>query len=254
MLGDADLLKRRHIREEARARLAHHRERPQLSVLDIGRHRRHHIHEDLRLPGKRGLHRRRTALERNVRDLETMRDLEQILADKVRRRTKARRRIIVFVGIGFDQRDQLLHAFGRHRGIDHDQFGTGDDEGDGREILERIERHFRAQHRLHHHVLRRQQDGVAVRSGLRRIGNADRGAGAADILDVELHAVLLGQFLRNETRDGVGRSARRIRHNNSDRPIRIFLSLGLPEGCGSEECKRRREHTLSNWTHILPRS
>jgi hypothetical protein len=62
------------------------------------------------------------------------------------------------------------------------------------------------------------QDRVAVGRRLRRTAAAGIAAGAADILDIELLASLLGQLLRHQTREHVGRAARRERHDHAHRP------------------------------------
>ena len=60
-------------------------------------------------------------------------------------------------------------------------------------------------------------DGVAVGRRAREPADADRAAGAADILDNHRLAERRAHFVGHDPRGDVGRSARRERHDQRDR-------------------------------------
>ena len=84
------------------------------------------------------------------------------------------------------------------------------------------------QRRIGREVAHRHQQRVAVRRGLRGGGGADHGGGAGPRLDDDLLAPVLEHLLRDDARQDVGRSARRERHDDLDRPVGIFVG-GLRE-------------------------
>jgi hypothetical protein len=65
---------------------------------------------------------------------------------------------------------------------------------------------------------------VSIGSGARDLGDADRAAGAADILNDHLLAQRLAHALAEDARQGVGGAAGRERHDHGDRLVRIGLS------------------------------
>jgi transposase len=80
----------------------------------------------------------------------------------------------------------------------HDQHvGRGGRDGDGIEVLDRVEGHLAVKARIDHERRARDHDRIAVGGRARRHPHADIAAGAALVVDVELLAQALRQFLRN---------------------------------------------------------
>src|SRR5262249_1599281 len=80
----------------------------------------------------------------------------------------------------------------------------------------------------------------------RRTGRGHRpgvAAGAREIFHIDLLAPALGQLLRHEARDHVGRTAGRERHDDAHRAARVSRILGVGCGCGR---KRGREGKTAN--------
>src|SRR5262249_26062331 len=88
----------------------------------------------------------------------------------------------------------------------------------------------------------------------RRCLRADRGVAAGTVFDQDGLAPILAHALADEARDRVRRAARRERHNDADRAVRIAFCVRLErclrqrgterqrEGDSSEEGARRRLH------------
>jgi hypothetical protein len=144
-------------------------------------------------------------------------------ADKLRRRAGAGRCIAFLAGIGADPVDQLLHRLCRHRGIDREHHRRRRDQRDRIEILDRIVAGMSKQKWIVGDVAAGHQDCVAVGRRLRDTHGADIAAGAGNVLDIEILAGLLGEFLRHQTADEVGRAAGREPDHDLDRPHRPIL-------------------------------
>jgi len=118
------------------------------------------------------------------------------------------------------------------------------------EILVRIVGHRVVHRRIDHDIGRHDQQGVAVGGGSCALTHAEIAAGAADILDIELPSERLGQFLRGEARENVGRTARRVRNDHAHRPRRVGLrrcerrQRGRRGRCGGElqKLSARKSH------------
>ena len=123
-----------------------------------------------------------------MHDVDPGGELEQF-AGEMRQATGTGGGEIERAGFCLGQRDEFAHVFGGHVACDHQHLGHGDDEGDRREIPQRLVGD------LLHALVDRQRagiddaDGVAVRIGLGdRIG-AERAALSAAVVD---HDRLLG--------------------------------------------------------------
>ncbi len=130
---------------------------------------------------------------------------------------------LVFPGIGFDEVYKLLDGLRRHRGVDGEHGGGCDGERDRFEVLDRVVGDAGEQRRIDDMGAKREQDGVAVGRRLRHLTGADIAARAGDVLDVELLAERLGEFLRHEAREGVGHPAGRKSDDRAHRTRRIGL-------------------------------
>ena len=64
-----------------------------------------------------GGHRRPTAAERHVQEVEAERNAE-LFAQEMRRRPKPRRSEVVFARVGANERDEFLDGCRRHRRVD----------------------------------------------------------------------------------------------------------------------------------------
>src|SRR5262245_9040545 len=131
-------------------------------------------------------------------------DSPEQLAGQVRCRARARGGIIVFAGIGSDQLDQLADGPGRNRGMHAQQVRRHGCEGDRLEILDGIIRDRRIQAGIDHEARADEQDRVPVRMGGGGLPPAHVTASAWNVLDVELSAGPLGQFLCHQPRHDVG--------------------------------------------------
>jgi hypothetical protein len=89
------------------------------------------------------------------------------------------------------------------------------------------------------------ENGVAVGRRLRRLAGADIAGGARHILDKELLAEMLTQFLGNETGHDVGDPARGVRHDHAHRTRRISLRPRKWRKDGEDRSGSRNLHELS---------
>ena len=168
------------------------------------------------------LHGRRRAGEGDMDQVELVGQAKQFAAE-MRRRTDARACIAVFAGIVPDQLHELRQRLGRDLRVDHHDVGRDRNQGHGREILNRIVRHFCVEAGVHQKTRADCHDGVAVGSDARDLTGRGVAACAADVLDKELLAETVGKFLRHEARDDVGRAARWKAYDHAHRPVRISL-------------------------------
>ena len=144
--------------------------------------------------------------------------------------------------IGLAECDQLLDGLGRKLRVHvrHDRRAA--QQTDRIEILQRVVRQRVVQRRIGCEIAHRHEQRVAVRRGLRGGGGADHGGGAGPRLDDDLLAPVIEHLLCDDPSQDVGRSARRERHDDLDRPVRIFVGrLGRGRArskrCGDERGK-----------------
>ncbi len=130
----------------------------------------------------------------------------------------------------------------------HGQSGrTGRDEADRREILHRVV--ARVQDRRHDGDNRQaaHEQRIAVgRRACRRL-SADRATRASPVLDDELLSEHLAEALPNDPGDAVGNSARRIGHDDPDRPLRPRLRLGGRDRTQRDQAGKQCEKQSSRW-------
>src|SRR5262249_18345313 len=91
------------------------------------------------------------------------------------------------------------------------------------EILVDVEGNLAIERRVHHDARRGEQDGVAIARRTRGLPHAEIAAGAGDVLDVELFAKFLRQFLRHQPCDDVGDASGRERHDDLDGLAGVLL-------------------------------
>ena len=137
-------------------------------------------------------------------------------------------------------RDQLRQRVG-FEGLAPDQHQRiGVDHGDRQEILLGVERQRLVERHVGRDLQIVDEQGVAVGRRARDALAGDVGAAAADVLDDEVLAELGRELRADLPRHLVGRAARRIGHDDGDRPRRI--GLRVCDGDASECCERDREN------------
>ena len=130
-------------------------------------------------------------------------------------------------GLAWMSADQFLDRLRRQRRMEREQRRRLDRQRDRFEILDRIERNLIVQGGIDGERRGGKQNGVAIGRRLRRAGHADIAAAAADVLDIELLAKLIGQLQRDQASDDVGRTARRVRNDHAHRSVGIALGHGV---------------------------
>ena len=186
------------------------------------RGRSHRGQHDRRVPGNRGGNRRRRAVEGDMHDVEAERQ-PQHLAQQMALRPHPAGRVTVFAGISFDQRDELFEIARRQRRIDDNDVERSDRQRDRSEVSVGIEREFGEQRRVDDEGAKRNEQRVAVGRCAGRLRRADIAGRAGDVLDIELLAEMLGEFLRSKARENVGRAAGLKRHDDAHWPRRPGL-------------------------------
>ena len=178
--------------------------------------------------------------------------LEQFTGE-VRRRAGGGLGKAVLAGMIFHQIDKFLERFGGKAGIDRNDVGGGGDQGDRRKVFDGIIGDFRIHARIDHEARAHHENRVAVGRRACHRGHAGVAAGAGNVFGVNLLPPDLRQFLRDDTRDHIGRPAGPKGHDQSHRPCGISLRRGL--AAGSQEREQRGdeyESTQSRRHGILP--
>ena len=133
----------------------------------------------------------------------------------------------------------------------HRHFG---DEADIFEGVQRVVGELAVERGAGRHADVVEQQRVAVRLGAGDAAGAQRAAGAADILDDDLLAEILGHGFGDQARDRVGRAAGRERHDDGDRAVGI--GLGGSRKRGRRECRGGKQscHEFHYWFSSLDAS
>ncbi len=178
--------------------------------------RRHGRKSHLHLPGDEIRDRGARAAIRHRHQVDAG-CLTQLLARKMHRRAEPRQ-CIGHAGFLLRQRDKLLRARRRHRRMHDEHQRRGGDQRDRREILARVVGQLRPEQAgIDREGAVDQPDGVAVgRRGRDRL-RADLARPAAAIVDHEALLELLLESGRKQARQDVGRTARRIGHDDTHR-------------------------------------
>ena len=129
-----------------------------------------------------------------------------------------------------------------------------DEAHDRHEILVDVVGHGHAERGNGDHGGRRQQDGVAVGFRLGDDLGADDGAAARLVLDDYRLAKQSGELLGDDAGRGVGRSARRIGHDEADGPLgKRLRATGLRNGGHSRGSQKMPAFHVSSVLPNLPR-
>jgi hypothetical protein len=189
----------------------------------------HHVD----VPGNQIVDRRGAAAIGHVHDLCAGHVFEHLAAEMTRRPV-ARRCIGQFAGIFLGVVDQLLHRIDRQLGRHHQHQVAARHQADRLKVPLDVVRH------LGDHVARDGEradrphaDGVAIRRRLRDHIHAQRERAAGAIVDNDG----LAEFGGKNARRSVGGAARRLWHDQADRPVGIFsgCSAGQPDKGGESE-------------------
>ena len=176
------------------------------------------------------VHRRRAAVERHLRRLRADDPVEH-QAGGEEDRADAGVRLVELAGVGLHVGDELLEVLRREVLLGGDDDREAGDQPDRLKILGRPVGEVRIEldgggvrpHLPH-------QDGVAVRVGAHRAGRTGGAAGAGHVLHHDLLAERARHVIGGDARRDVGRAARRERHDQRDRAVRI----GLRERCARQ--------------------
>jgi hypothetical protein len=124
----------------------------------------------------------------------------------------------------FRQRDELLDVLRRQRRVHHQHADLNAERRHRDEILQRVVWHFLVEMRIRDVGRRMDHDRISVGRTLGDVLRADQARCAAAVVDDELLAHRLGQFLRDDAPDDVVRSARRPRDHDAHGFDGVLLS------------------------------
>jgi hypothetical protein len=215
-LGD-----RRHVGHRARALRGRDRERLELAGLDVGRRGRQVVEVEVDLAAEQRELRRVAAGVRDV-DHEDARLRLEHLAGQVAGAAVAARAVVELARVALRVRHQVGDARDaepvRHLGAHHQHVRHLRDAGDRREVADRVVRQLRVEPGID----RVRRDGAhddrrAVGRGLGHGVGAEVAAGAGTVLDDHRAEAVL-HLLGERAGDDVERAARRIGHDEAERP------------------------------------
>ena len=192
-----------------------------MPAVDMRQCRRQRARAQLHGAAEQRRNRVAAALEHDVRKFwQIFADLEQLQL-QLRRGADRRRRAVVLLGIAAGERDEILHILRRQFRFDHEGVRRRRKLAHRDKILVGIVGQLFVEPVIHRIGVGGEQDGVAVRFGMRHVFHADIAAGAAAIVDDEGLAGRLLERRGDEAADDVGRAARRIGDHEFDRTVRI---------------------------------
>ena len=220
-------------------------ERAQLAALDVADRRRQVVEQHVHLAAHQVDQRRAGALVRHVQHLAAGHRLEQ-LAREVHRGAAARRRHVDLARVGLAVGDELGDGLGRERRRHLHHVGRSHQAGDRRDVADEVEAEVLVERRVDAVGRVDEQHRVAVRRRVDDRLDAEVVAGARLVLDHERLAHLLGQPLRDDARQHVGRAGRRVRDDPLDRPGRVVGGLGGAARAGGEGAEREGEQATES--------
>ena len=159
---------------------------------------------------------RRGTGERHGRDVDLRKSLEQ-LDRKMRERPVAAMGVVELSGLGFRHRDQVLHRLHAERRRDDEHAGLAGERRYAAEILQRVVRQARVEHRIDDMPGGYDGQRVAVGWRLCEHAGADRAAGSRPVFDQHLLAQRRRKLLGDRTRQSVGGRPGRERNDDADR-------------------------------------
>ncbi len=221
-VGQPRLRRGRHVGTRLAALVGHDDDGIELAGLDLLQRRAERIEHEGHAAAHQVLQRRPRAAIGHMRGLDAGARLEQ-LAGQMVGRAVARRGVARLAFLGLQLGDQLGQ---RARLLGRDQQHHRHEAGQRHqlEILQRIVGKLVVERDVD--AVRRggaEQQRVTVGLRLGDLLGADRAAGAALVLDHDLLAELFRQRHRQDAREDVGRAARRERHDELHRLVRVLL-------------------------------
>ncbi|MNE67930.1 hypothetical protein D3C80_1635670 [compost metagenome] len=143
---------------------------------------------------------------------------------------------------------QLVHVLHGQGGAHFEHDGRVPQLADRREILARIEAHLLVDVRIQRVGRdRAHAHGVAVRRRLGDHVHADVAARARAVFDDHRLAQRLRHACTHRARHEVGRSARGIGHDETDRLGRKSLLRGQRAGGQAQQCRSGAQHAAARW-------
>src|SRR5258705_12689883 len=216
-VGEAGFHHGGHVGQRPGPCLARHRQSTQLAIVDL-RHRRWQRAKGYGcVPTNRRDDSLAGTVERYMHEIETERQAE-LLADEMGRRTGSRGGKAVCRGIGFDQRNEVLHRPDRQRWMNRQDYRRGDSNRYGVEVLVGVVGYGVVHGRIDDDIWRNDEQGVAVGCRFCSLTHADAAAGATYVFDVILLSETLRQFLSDEAGQYVSRTAGGVRNYHPHRP------------------------------------
>src|SRR6266404_409506 len=221
----ANLAHRRQVRQRLHAQPAPNRKRLDGASLDLRQQNRYVEEHDVNLMTDEIVHGRRGAAIGHMDDVDLGTGAKQ-LAGEMRHAARAGRPVVDGAGLRFGKGDQLAHIGDRDRGGGDQQLRHPGDEGDRREILERIIENLLLQGGAdRQRAGARDRDGVTIRLGLSHIIGPERTARAGTIVDDDQLPEQLLHLLAKDASDDVVRPARREGYNEPYRLSWIILGV-----------------------------
>ena len=240
-MGHALLDERRNLRRSAHARRAADADRAQGAALQIRLHRRQRRGAEVDLPADEVGDHRAHALVRNVVGLAAGL-VDEHLRGEVQDGAVARRGVVQLPRLGLQQRHQLLRVVRRHPRVDEDDDWRGADDGDRRDVVDRIERHRFVDARVDHVVVRHHAERVAVGRGLHQRRRADDATGARLVLHHHRVAQGLAEGALRGAHDGVHARRSGHRQDEAHRPVALRAHGTRQQQAGAGERAQLQQH------------
>ena len=191
--------------------------------------KKHHLH----LPAEQVRHGAGRSLVWHVQQIDIEMQLEQFHR-QVMRRAASWRRIIELAGLFVRQRDEFLHRRGRHRRMNDQRQVADGGRADRRKALHRVVGNARLQCGVRHMGARGHEQGVTIGRRLPRCLGADIAARPRPVVDHHRELQPVGEFLADDARQNVDTRARRVRHDDANRPVGIGCRLRRGGGDGQQ--------------------
>ena len=149
----------------------------------------------------------------------------------------SRRRVVQLAGVLLRQHDQFLHRLDPQRRMHHQPVGLARHLHDGREVLQRMERHLLVQIGNNHKGRPRREQRVSVGIRLGCDLGSNQAAGARPVVDYHLLAQDTGQPRRDDAHQHVRRAPRPKWNDHSNR----FVGIGVGGNCGRTDRHAKRD-------------
>src|SRR5262245_1741491 len=129
----------------------------------------------------------------------------------------------IFAGISANESDQFVDGLCLHRRIDHENVRRGDGKRNRVEVLVWVIGDLGEDGRVYAIRVICSEESIAIRDGLRSLGDTDIPAGTGNIFDIELFAKPLTELLSDEPREDIGGAACSIWYQHSHWARRVRL-------------------------------